>query len=151
VAEVGNEIQKLQALVGNVDQVFLIVAVLVIIIGVMGVMVAIYNTMNERRRELAILRAIGAGRMTVLAWIVGEAAALCLAGGLLGLLLAHGLMWGVSGYVESISGLRIDPLHVLSIEFLILAVVALAGALAGLVPAAKAYRVDVARNLSPLS
>jgi putative ABC transport system permease protein len=151
VAEVGSEIQKLQQLVGNVDKVFLLVAVLVVIIGVMGVMVAIYNTMNERRRELAILRAIGATRATILAWIVGEAAALCLAGGLLGLLLAHGLMWGVSDYVESVSGLRIDPMHVLPMEFLMAAIVTVAGAVAGLVPAAKAYRVDVARNLSPLS
>ena len=60
-------------------------------------------------------------------------------------------MWGVSSYVESISGLQLDPLKVLPEEFLMATGVTLAGAVAGLVPAAKAYSVDVARNLSPLS
>ena len=52
-------------IVGNGDQVFMLVAILVVIIGVISIMVAIYNTMNERRRELAIMRALGASALEI--------------------------------------------------------------------------------------
>ena len=151
IAEVGFEILGLLNIIGNVDAIFLIVSILVVIIGVVSLMVAIYNTMNERRRELAIMRAIGARRSTVLAAIVGEAAVLSAIGAVLGLVAAHILVYAISDYVMELAGLQLDHWNFLSTEFGVAALVVVAGAIAGLIPAFKAYRTDVAKNLAPLS
>ena len=151
VAEVGTEIRKLLDIVGDVDGILLLISVMVVVIGVVSILVAIYNTMNERRRELAIMRAIGAHRSTIFLSIVGEAAALTFAGAVIGLALGHLLIFLCAGYVESASGLRPDPLRVVPEELILLVVVTLVGGLAGLIPAWKAYRTDVAGNLTPLS
>lgn len=151
VAEVGTEIAKLKAIVGNVDRIFLVVAILVVVIGIISVMVAIYNTMNERRREIAILRSLGARRRTILALVVGEAGAISVTGGLLGILLGHLLLYAVKDYVLDVSGLALDPWRILGNELLVLCAVAVLGAISGLIPAWKAYRTDVAAHLAPLS
>jgi len=151
VAEVRSELSKLFKIVGNVDRVFVVVAAMVVVIGVISVMVSIYNTMNERRREIAILRAIGARRSTVMSAIVGEAAVLSFSGALAGLLLAHGLVAVVGPYIEQQAGFSPDPFRVLPLEIPLVAVVTIVGALAGVIPAWKAYRTDVATNLAPLS
>ncbi|MAG58422.1 MAG: hypothetical protein CMJ83_19210 [Planctomycetes bacterium] len=151
VAEVDTELRKLFSLVGDVDKAFLMVSVLVVVIGVLSIMVAIYNTMNERRREIAILRAIGARKTTVMSAIVGEAGILSFFGAITGLLMAHGLVAVSAGYVEQKANFRPDPTHVMVEEIMLLAGVTILGALAGLIPAWKAYRTDVATHLAPLS
>ena len=151
VADVSEEIIHLMNIVGNVDQVFMLVAILVVIIGVISIMVAIYNTMNERRRELAIMRALGARRATVFATIVGESTAIALVGGLVGLVLGHVLVALAAGPLESMANMQVQPLRFLADEFKVVCAVTLVGALAGLLPAMKAYRTNVAENLAPLS
>ncbi len=151
VADVSEQIRNLFSIVGSVDVLFLMVSILVVILGVLSILVAIYNTMNERRREVAILRAIGASRKTVFGAIVGEAAVLTLRGALLGVVLGHMLVAVASTRVEQAAGFRPDAFTFLPIEAAVVLVVCLGGALAGLVPALKAYRTDVAANLKPLS
>lgn len=149
VADVSTQIGNLLDIVGNVDRVFMLVAVLVVVIGVVSVMVAIYNTMNERRRELAIMRAIGAHRATIMGTIVAESTTLAVLGGTAGVLLGHLLLFLLAEHLAEEARLLVDPLRVLPEELLLLGLVALVGALAGLLPALKAYRTDVARNLAP--
>jgi biopolymer transport protein ExbD len=151
VADVNEQIRNLFTIVGSIDVIFLIVSVLVVFIGVLSILVAIYNTMSERRREVAILRAIGARRGTVFGAIVGEATVLTVLGALGGLVLGHLLVWLASGRVEEAAGFRPEASTLLSVELLVLVVVTAAGALAGMVPAWKAYRTDVAESLRPLS
>ena len=151
IADVQEQVGNLFDIVGSVDILFLLVSLMVVVIGVLSILVAIYNTMNERRREMAILRAIGAGRKTVFAVIVGEAVALTGAGALSGVIMGHGLVVAVASRVESVAGFRPEGFVFLSVEWLVLGMVLVLGALAGLVPAWKAYRTDVAQNLRPLS
>lgn len=150
VADVSTEIRRLFSIVGNVDRLLFLVASLVIVIGVISIMVAIYNTMNERRVELATLRAIGARKETIFALVVGEAASLAAAGGLLGILCGHVLVLILRVHLETAAGLTIDPWRVLPSELVLVASVLFTGALAGMLPAWKAYRTDVARNLSSI-
>ena len=151
VADVNEQIRNLFTIVGSVDVIFLIVSVLVVLIGLLSILVAIYNTMSERRREVAILRAIGARRRTVFGAIVGEATVLSVLGALSGLVLGHVLVWLASGRIEEAAGFRPEASTLLSVELLVLLGVTAAGALAGIVPAWKAYRTDVAESLRPLS
>lgn len=151
VADVSEQIRNLFSIVGSVDTIFMIVSVMVVILGVLSILVAIYNTMSERRREVAILRAIGARRMTVFGAIVGEAALLTLIGALAGLILGHLLVLASAGRVEEAAGFVPQAFVFLPIEAMVAAIVVAGGALAGLVPAWKAYRTDVAQNLRPLA
>jgi len=151
VADVQAEIRKLFTIVGSIDRVLFLVASLVILIGLVSIMVAIYNTMNERRVEIATLRAIGARRRTIFALVLGEATMLASAGGLLGLLLGHVLAAALRGWVASIAGLSLDPWGVRPEELLLVGAVVAIGAVAGVIPAWKAYRTDVASNLSSMS
>ena len=127
--------------------ILLLISVLVIIVAAVGILVAIYNSVAARMREIAILRALGATRRRILAIICLEAALVGLIGAAVGLILGHAIAAGGSVYLSRLLGQgipwhHIDPLEVYGL----LGVVALA-VLAGLVPALKAYRTPVATNL----
>lgn len=123
------------------------ITALIVVVALVGVMVAIYNTMGARRREFAILRALGARRRTILGLVTAESALLALLGGLTGLLLAGILVNTVAGKVEEATGVSLATSIGWS-ELQLLLAVTLAGALAGLVPALAAYRTEAARTLS---
>jgi len=150
VADVDAEVRSLLRIVGNVDRVFFIIAILVVWVGVVSVAVGIYNTLAARQRELAILRILGARRVTIFGMLVGEASLLSALGGALGLGLGHLVVFALSALVEKSSGVRPRALVFLPEEGLAFLLLVAAGALAGLLPAAKAYRSDAASNLVPL-
>jgi putative ABC transport system permease protein len=131
-----------------VPRLFLAVAALVILVAAVSVFVAITNSMAERRRTIAVLRALGARRSQVFAIILLEAGALCGFGGLAGLLLGHGLSAGAGAWMASKSGAAVPVLAARPEELLVLAGVVLLGLLAGLLPALQAYRSDVVDGLS---
>ena len=149
VASVSDEVDKLFSIIGNIDVLFLAIAILVVITGVLSVLVSIYNTMNSRRREIAIMRAIGAKRRFIMSAIIGEATALAACGALVGILSGHALVWLTSARVEMAAGFIPDASPLWGFESGLLLLVTLAGALAGLVPAFAAYKTDVAPNLNP--
>jgi putative ABC transport system permease protein len=116
--------------------------------------------MNERRREIAILRAIGARSRTIVAQLVGEATCIAALGALAGLVLGRFLILASSRWVARDAGFSPDPWKPtpfpiagvpLWAELLLVLVVGLVGAIAGLLPALKGYRTDVASNLAPTS
>jgi putative ABC transport system permease protein len=105
--------------------------------------------MNERRRQIAILRALGARRSFVSTSIVLEAVAIAILGVVLAFVIYAAITSGAASIVRSQTGVVIDPwtFHPVML-WAPLGLVTLA-ALAGLVPAMKAYGVDVAENLAP--
>lgn len=125
------------------------VAYLTVLVAAGSILASLYNTMNERRREFAILRALGARRATVFLAIVGEAAAIAALGALAGFLVYAGILLGAAVWIRDSTGvvLALDSFHP-ALLATPLAVVSL-GALAGLLPALKAYSTEVAENLQP--
>ncbi|HEX4645018.1 MAG TPA: FtsX-like permease family protein, partial [Verrucomicrobiae bacterium] len=110
-----------------------------------------YNSMNERRREIAILRALGARRRTIFSAILLEAAAISALGMLAGFLFYWVVMTGVAGVIRSQTGIVLDPFKFNLVMLWAPAALISLGALAGVVPALKAYRTDVAEHLVPIS
>ncbi|MCC6783832.1 MAG: ABC transporter permease [Planctomycetes bacterium] len=145
------EVAKLLALVGNVADVLRIVAWLVIAVAAAGVLVALYNTMNERRREIAIMRALGARRGQILGIIVLEAAVVTALGALLGVLLCHGAAAALGEAIAARINVPVDPAAFAVEELWLILGVSLLGALAGLVPAIKGSTTEVAEHLGPIS
>jgi putative ABC transport system permease protein len=127
--------------------VLLLIALLVTIVAAVGILVSIYNSVAGRLREIAILRALGATRATVLRLICVEAALIGLVGGILGVIAGHGLAALGSVYMNEYLGQGINWLAWDGWEVIYLGIVVVIAAIAGLVPAMKAYRTPVATNL----
>ncbi len=129
-------------------QLLLMVTILVTIVAAISILVSIYNSVAARRREIAILRSLGATRARVLALICLEAGFIGLAGAILGWIGGHGLSAVASQVLQQRLGEGINWWSTSGWEMVyLLCVVALAG-LAGLVPALKAYKTPVAQNLA---
>jgi putative ABC transport system permease protein len=123
----------------------------VVVVAAASVLASIYNTMNERRREFAILRALGARRTTVFSAIVLEAATITTIGAIVGFFVYGAILAAAFYIVREQTGIVLDAFRFDRALVLTPLGIAALGALAGLVPAFKAYRTDVASNLTPNS
>jgi len=133
---------------GGVKLLLLVLTGLIVAVSGIGIFVSIYNSMAARKREIAIMRALGARRGTVLSIILSESIMLCLGGGLLGLLLGHGLVFIAAPIVEVRTGLLVNPMTFDPYELVLFPVLLLLGSLVGLLPGLTAYRTDVADALN---
>jgi putative ABC transport system permease protein len=131
----------------NTTLIILGIAVLVTVVAAVGILVSIYNSISARRREIAILRALGATRRRILGLLCLEAGAIGLAGALLGFVLAHAGAAVGSVYLNRLLGQQIAWWKIDAPQVLYLLGVLMLAVLAGLVPALKAYRTPVATNL----
>ena len=125
-----------------------LVAIFVVLVGLLGMLVSLYTSLNERRREMAILRAVGAGPNRIITLLVLESLCLASAGALAGLTLVYVLLSVAQPIVEAQTGLFIPIRPPGSIELLFLGAVVLAGFLMGFVPALKAYRTALHDGLA---
>ncbi len=133
------------------NQVLEFVAYLVAIVAGAAILASIYNTMNERRREFAILRALGAKRSVVFTAIVAESATIAALGSLLGYVVYAVLLGVAASIVRAKAGVVLDVTAYHDALRLTPVGMTLLGALVGIVPAWKAYATDVATNLLPTS
>jgi putative ABC transport system permease protein len=136
---------------GWITQVLKLVAYLVVAVATGTILASIYNTMNERRREFAILRALGARRGTVFTAIVAEATAISALGALVGFGVYAAILTATSYVIRVQTGVHLDALALHPVLAIAPAAMVALGAFAGLLPAQKAYSTDVAENLVPHS
>ena len=139
--------QLMRLFVGNVRTMLMVLTALIIVVSGVGIFVSIYNSMADRRHEIAVMRALGARRQTVFSIILTESIVLCTAGGLCGLLLGHGLVFAAAPYIESQTGLLIDRFSFEPSELVLFPALAILASLVGFIPGLTAYRTDVADSL----
>ena len=125
-----------------------LVTIFVVLVGLLGMLVALYTSLNERRREMAILRAVGAGPNRIVSLLVLESVCLAAAGAIGGLALVYLLLSAGQPIVETQVGLFIPIRPPGSVELLFLGAVVMAGFLIGFVPALKAYRTALHDGLA---
>src|SRR5262249_1052066 len=87
--------------------VLLVLTVLVVIVAGISILVSIYNSMTERSHDIAVMRALGASRNAVMGIILMESILLSLGGGLIGVLLGHGMVAAASPYVVERTGIAL--------------------------------------------
>ncbi|HRK33521.1 MAG TPA: ABC transporter permease [Candidatus Hydrogenedentes bacterium] len=136
---------------GWISRVLELVAYLVVAVASAAILASIYNTINERRREFAILRALGARRATVFSAIVSEAAAIAALGSMLGFVVYAVILGAASVIVRAQTGVVLDVWSLHPALYITPIGMTVVGALAGVLPAYKAYATDVATNLTPAS
>ncbi|WP_422910348.1 ABC transporter permease [Pseudomonas sp. MAC6] len=144
----GVALQELWSLMGTAEKALFVVSLFVVLTGLIGMLTAILTSLNERRREMAILRSVGARPWHIASLLIVEAFALALAGVLLGLLLLYLGITGAQGYVQANYGLYL-PLNLPTrYEWTLLGAILSAALLMGCVPAWRAYRQSLADGLS---
>lgn len=150
VASPTDEIRRLFAIVSNIDQIFLGIAAVVLISSGIGILLALYNSMNERRRQIAVLRVLGCSQLRVFGLVLTEAAVIGVLGALVGVALGWLGAMTVSGVLKDRIGLVVHPVFSLDWTLGIVLGAVLLAALGGLIPAVLAYRTPVANNLKPI-
>lgn len=144
----GAALQELWSLVGTAETALAVVSMMVVATALLGMVTMILTTLNERRREMAILRSVGARPTTVLGLLATEAGLLTLAGVALGVAMLYGVLLVLRPWVDATYGitLAIDPPT--AREWMMLGGIVVAGFLAGLLPALRAYRMSLADGMT---
>ncbi len=171
VLPIGEISRLFDTLVGPLTVLLFGLTVLVVVVSAIGIMVSIYNSMSERRHEIAVMRALGARRGKIMAIVLLESILLALLGGLCGWLLGHALVAGLSPFIAERTGVEIGfgylapPVNVVDMEvplgenpfriqidaypeLLLIPGLILLASLVGFLPALSAYRTDVSRSLT---
>ena len=144
----GVALQELWSLLSVAERALLVVSGFVVVVGLAGMLTALLTSLEERRREMAILRSLGARPVHVFSLIVGEAGLLTLAGALAGVATLYALLVLARPVIESRLGLFISVGAPSAHEFVLFAVVCLAGVLVGVVPGYRIYRHSLADGLT---
>ncbi|MFZ9090243.1 MAG: ABC transporter permease [Planctomycetaceae bacterium] len=147
-----NPIRPIQRLmtnvIGNVQKALVVMTGLIILVSGVSIFVSIYNSMSDRRREIAVMRSLGAGRHHVFGIILAESALLCTGGAAMGWLTGHGVAVLASPWLIRRTGLLISPWTVSPWELTLFPALAVLGILVGFLPAMTAYRTNVADALN---
>ena len=144
----GVALQQLWDLVGVVELALLAVSAFVVLTGLLGMLTSIITSLNERRREMAILRAVGARPWHVFALLLSEAVLLAAAGVLLGMVLIYLLLWAARPIVESQFGVVIGIAPPSGYDAIVALVVVFAAFFFGAGPAWRAYRNSLADGMT---
>ena len=143
----GVALQELWAIVGIAETALLAVSVMVVVTALIGMMATIFSSLNERRREMAIFRAMGASPLTILGLLVLEAILTAGAGALIGLGLLYVALGVAQPLIDTDFGLFIPIDPPAAREVVVLGSVVLAGAIVSLIPALRAYRLSLADGM----
>ncbi|MFN5011705.1 MAG: ABC transporter permease [Gammaproteobacteria bacterium] len=145
----GVALTQLWNLVGIADTALMIVAAFVVLAGLLGMLTAILTSLNERRREMAILRSVGARPRHVFTLLVTEAGLLAVGGVAAGVALCYGLMYAAKPLLERRFGLFLEPGGLTGYDIGLLAAIVAAALVMGALPAWRAYRNTLADGLTP--
>lgn len=148
---IGRTMAELFDKIGWLNRVLELVAYLVVVVAAFSILASIYNSINERRREFAILRALGAKRITVFSVIILESTIIAFFGTLLGFIVYFIILLFTASIVQAETGVVLDIFKFDSMLIYTSLLMISVGALAGIIPAFKAYQTDVSENLTPVS
>jgi putative ABC transport system permease protein len=144
----GVTLQELWDLMSVAEQALLAISMFVVLVGLTGMLTVLLASLNERRREMAILRSVGARPAHIFALIIGEAGFLTLLGTALGLLLLYGGLMVAQPLMESQFGLFIGVRMLSSYDVILLGLVLGAGVVIGVIPGYRAYRYSLSDGMT---
>ena len=145
----GVALDQLWDVMSIAEQSLLFTSAMVVAASLAGLVAVLLAGLGERRRELAILRSVGAGPWQILLLILGESVFVTLAACVAGLLMLDVLTWISSPWIQSHYGLTLSNDPVSTNELMLLAAILIAAAVASVIPALKAYRQTLVDGLTP--
>ena len=144
----GVTLGQLWGLLGMVEVALLVIASAVVLTGFLSMLAALLSSLKERRREMAILRAVGAKPRHVFALLLWESLLLSIGGTLLGVVLMYLLLLGVKPLLLNQFGFQLDLEPLALNQIYLLGGIVTAGTLTGLIPAWRAYRYSLNDGMS---
>ncbi|WP_105166818.1 ABC transporter permease [Pseudoalteromonas sp. T1lg23B] len=141
-------LKELWDMLGIVEKILLLFSMVVVIISLLGMLTTLLATVNQRRRELAILRSVGARPWHIFSLLSFEAVIITLLGCLSGTLLFYAGLLTVTPMLQSQFGISLSMTPLSPYELTLLGVIMLSGTLMGLFPAARAYYYSLADGMS---
>ncbi len=145
----GVALAQLWQVLGTVEQALLAVSAMVVVVGLAGLVAVVLAGLNERRRELAILRSVGARPGDVFMLLTLEGLFVTLLGNALGVALLAALAAVLGPLVQARYGIEVAPRLVSIDELQLLAATVAVGLAASLVPGWRAYKLSLADGLTP--
>lgn len=142
------ETARLFSILGVGVDILMAFAYVLIFISALSIFIALYNSLKERRYDLAIMRSMGATRLKLVVTILTEGVVLTLLGSVIGLLLGHGVVTLMTAFVAETQKAGISGIVFYTEEWIILAGSLLLGVLCALIPAWQAYRTDISKVLA---
>lgn len=143
----GVALQELWAIVGIAETALIAVSAMVVLTALIGMTGMIFSSLNERRREMAIWRAVGARPATILGLLVTEAVLMAAIGAVLGFALVYAALAFGRPLIDAAFGLWLPMGPPTARDGAVLAAVIAAAALAALLPALRAYRLSLADGM----
>ena len=145
----GVALEQLWQVLDVAEKSLLAVSAMVVIVGLSGLVAVILAGLNERRRELAILRAVGARPHEILLLLTFEGLFVTIAGIVSGVVLLEVVTIILAPFAQSSYGIVIHPSFVTQDELMLLGLVVAVGLLASLIPGYRAYRLSLSDGLIP--
>ena len=134
-------------MIGNVEKALLIVSAMVVFTAILGMIISLLASLNERRREMAILRAVGAKPIQVFVLFTAEATTIALLGVMIGFFALYSILFLIQPFIESLTGLYMDITLPGRNEIILMITIVFAAALAGIIPALRAYKTSLSDGL----
>ncbi|MDR2144611.1 MAG: FtsX-like permease family protein [Treponema sp.] len=145
----GQVLGNVFSIMGNAEGVLYLISYMVVIIGFLTIILTLHWSVLNRKRDHATLRALGANKRTIFSLILVESFLVMLASGIVGLVIGHGIAYGIGFYMRTISYVYALVEFDLK-ELVILTAYTLTGVAVSIVPALSVYRQDAASNLNSL-
>ena len=144
----GVALQQLWEITGVAEKALLAVSSFVVVVGMLGMLTALLTSLNERRREMAILRSIGARPLHIFVLIIGEAMGITLLGIGLGIAMLYGLLILAKPMILSMFGFYLTIGAITTHEALLIGIIFLAGMISGIVPGWRIYRYSLVDGMT---
>ena len=125
-----------------------IITIFVVLVGLLGMLSIILMSLNERRREMAVLRSVGAKPAHIFGLIIGEAGFVCLTGILLGIALLYSLLFILQTPLANHYGFYLDINMLTSNDLLILLTIQISALLIAMIPASLIYKYSLSDGMS---
>jgi putative ABC transport system permease protein len=142
------EITRMLVMLGIGIDTLRVFAMIISASAVIGLMVGMYQSMQHRKYDIALMRSFGASASVIVKQVVCETTMLLLAGIIIGVGLGHAVLWIAPDILAPLKDFRLNPALLLKEEIVLAALIFCSGILVSLVPAFIAYRVDVSSTLS---
>ena len=144
----GVTLRELWGMLDIVEKILLLFSIVVVIISLLGMLTTLLATLNQRRRELAILRSVGARPWHIFSLLTSEAVIITLLGCLLGTTLFFVAILLAQPVLQAQFGISLSLSMLSSYEVKLLGAIMLAGTVMGLFPALRAYYYSLSDGMS---
>ena len=144
----GVTLLELWRVVGVIEKVLLVIAGFVIFSGLLGMLAILLNSLNERRREIAVLRSVGASPRVIFSLLILESTFLLILGIISSLIFYYLCILLLNPLLQDSFGLVIELSPPSIIQWLLMGGILLSGLLITLIPAYKSYKYSLQDGLA---